>query len=644
MLKKISLDKSSYEDIYENAMRYIQERAPWWTHREASDPGITLLEMWSVLTDMQSFYMDQVQESHYRKYLKLLGIGPQEGKCASAWVSFENIKEDITLPRGTKLTADKMVFETEEEAVLTSNSLCGFFQKENKNKMDVMSLRRKTSFSLDNGELLFSFSLKKAVRAGEGLTFYVLLDEGGKRNPLGEGLSEQDFFLVRLAWEYRTAAGWKAARVVRDETRALLFSGCICLRTEEAMISRGDSGYEIRCRVAEGSYDVMPVIYKICLNVVRVIQKNTLCCYETAEFSPASHLVKMKSYLGKTGELRVLRRRPGNGQPEDRSLGSEEWRDQRLGPEEWRGQGLGPEEWQDRGLGPEEWQDQGLGSEGWRDQGLPPRELWQDITDKCVIAPPVTAVGEERGVYFSGEGAVKIVCTDSEAMSQYFPCHVSGVAAQRIELPWGNVMRESVELMLAQGGGGMYGLFRRMKEPEEECSEYAWHFREDGVIVLGDGRHGDIPPASERGLLPVSLALWEGGRGNVSIGRIKRWAKPELFPDLKFTNLLTGGGGKDRRSAKEQFQELAAHREQLTAENRMVTEEDIRRLVKKTPGLMIKNAQAEWKGGSIVVTVFPVKPLAGGACVEVYKRCIRKQLEQYRLVGSRIRVEIAGEE
>ena len=141
--------------------------------------------MWSVLTDMQSFYMDQVQESHYRKYLKLLGIGPQEGKCASAWVSFEDIKEDITLPRGTKLTADKMVFETEEEAVLTSNSLCGFFQKENKNKMDVMSLRRKTSFSLDNGELLFSFSLKKAVGAGEDLIFYVLLDEGGKRNQIG---------------------------------------------------------------------------------------------------------------------------------------------------------------------------------------------------------------------------------------------------------------------------------------------------------------------------------------------------------------------------------------------------------------------------------------------------------------------------
>ena len=124
-LEKMSLDESSYESIYEDAEAQIQKAAPWWTHREASDPGVTLLEMWAVLADMQSFYLNQVQEAHYRKYLKLLGIRRQEGACACAWVSFEGVKEDITLPRGTKLTADRTVFETEKEARLTSNSLCG---------------------------------------------------------------------------------------------------------------------------------------------------------------------------------------------------------------------------------------------------------------------------------------------------------------------------------------------------------------------------------------------------------------------------------------------------------------------------------------------------------------------------------------
>ncbi len=163
------------------------------------------------------------------------------------------------------------------------------------------------------------------------------------------------------------------------------------------------------------------------------------------------------------------------------------------------------------------------------------------------------------------------------------------------------------------------------------------------MIVLGDGRHGEIPPAALKGLLLSYLATCEGSRGNIAIGRIKRWEKPELFPEVRFTNLLTGSGGEDRQSPREQFQELAERKERLKGQNRMVTEDDIQALVRRTPGLVIKNAEAEWKDGTIMVTVFPLEPLKDGRCVELYRMCVQKHLEQYRLVGSRIRVEI-GEE
>lgn len=617
MLKKISLDDSSYESVYENAAARIGRAAPWWTHMEASDPGITLLEMWSVLADMQSFYLDQVQESHYGKYLKLLGILPQHGKCAFAWVSFENVREDIRLPQGTKLTADKMVFETEEETELTSNSLCRFFRNRHKNKMEVMRLKRKTGFALEEGEFLFSFSLKKALKAGEKLNFFVLLDEGNKRNPLESdclmpGLPGQDFFLVRLVWEYRTAMGWKAARVVRDDTKELLFSGCICLQTEDDMVARGDLGCEIRCRIAEGSYDVMPVIYKISLNVVRVIQRDTLCCYETAEFAGDVHRAELKSYLGKTGEIRVLRQRAGS-----------------VRAREMRNQGM---------------RNQEIWNQEMRNQEIWNQELWQDITEECETDPPVKAVGEERHVYFPGEGKVKIVCMVPGAMSEYFPCPVNGVAAQKILLPWDNVIRESAEFLLAEGEDkDLYGTCRLLEEAEEQCSEYAWRFQEENAIVLGDGRHGEIPPASGKGLFPCTLALWEGSKGNVSIGRIKGWKSPELFPDIRLTNPLTGKGGEDRLSFQEQFQKFIGDKDRLARENRMVTEDDIRELVKRTPGLMIKDAKAVWKDGTVTVTAFPVRELTDELCVKKYRTCIRKYLERYRLLGTRVRVEIAGE-
>ena len=103
MLKQISLDDSNYDDIYEKAVEMLQTQAPWWTHTEVSDPGIMLLEMWAILTDMQSYYMDQVQESHYRKYLKLLGIRPDEGECAWTWIFFDHVERDCVVPEGTNL-------------------------------------------------------------------------------------------------------------------------------------------------------------------------------------------------------------------------------------------------------------------------------------------------------------------------------------------------------------------------------------------------------------------------------------------------------------------------------------------------------------------------------------------------------------
>lgn len=579
-MERKSLDTSSYESVYGSALKQIKEHAPWWTHREVSDPGITLLEMWSVLVDMQSFYLDQVQDSHYRKYLKLLGIELRQGKCAAVWVNFEGVESNIRLPGGTRLTADKMVFETEEEAELSANSLSGFFIN-GKNIIDVMSLKRKSGFVLNRGNFLFSFCLRNALKAGEKITFFVLLDEKRGRNPLGDNDSGKDFFLVRLAWEYRTAAGWKEARVVRDDTRGLLYSGCICLQTEDAM-APGDLGWEIRCRVAEGSYDMMPVIYKISLNVIRVVQKNTLCCSETAEFTGETHRVEMKSYLGQTGELRVLR--------------------------------------------------------------LQEKGLWRDITKVCKIDPPITAIGQERGVRFSGEGTVKIICTVPGALSEFFPCAVSGVASQKLFLPWDNVMPESVELLLAEReDSDLYRICRCLKEPEEICEDYAWHWQKNNEIVLGDGRHGEIPPAARKGLLPCSMVLWEGSRGNISIGRIKNWENPELFPKMEFTNLLTGSGGEDRLSPREQFQELVLSKDKLAEQNRMVTEEDIRTLVKKTPGLIIGQMKVEWREGTITVTVIPVKGFHGKSLVETYRSCIQEHLEQYRPVGSRIRIKIAGE-
>ncbi len=566
----IKLDDSSYDLIWEKATAGLAARAAWWSHRAASDPGITLMEMWAVLCDMQSFYLDQMQESHYRSYLKLLGMEPDEGSCARAWVLFGKAGTDCVLPAGYRLLADTMVFETGEETELTANRICGFYRGADGYQAPGMLLSRKHRFALKKAKVLFSLLLENPLQAGHRFSFYVLLDEQ-QRNP-----PDSEFTLVRLAWEYRTEDGWQEAQVLRDDTRGLLCSGCICLGL--GSFGTAEGGREIRCRVVEGEYDRMPVLYKISLNAAEVIQRDTRCCQEYGEFSEACPRIELRCYLAKTGNVRVFAE-------------------------------------QEKGH-------------------------WREITRECVIGPPVSSHRLRRYVYFKGSARCRFVCSARGFEEEYGPCAVTGVTGQRISLPWDNILRDSVELMLAQGEG-IYRDYRRT-DPEEVRWENAWHWGETGSeIVLGDGRHGEIPLPSGNGLVLTSLALFEGEKGNVSIGRITKPETQELFCGITCRNPMTGRGGRNRKRPSEQFREAG---DGLLRQERIVTGKDAEMLAGRTPGLLIREARAEWKERTLVVTVVPGVSLESEFCRQAYREQVEKYLEQYRPAGMGLRVETAGGE
>lgn len=572
-----SLDDSSYRKILEKAMERLRSQAPWWTHREVSDPGVTLLELWALLADMQSYYLDQIQESHYRKYLKLLGIPMDEGSCARAWIFYDNVDKDRIIPPGTKLLADQMVYETEGEMELTTNSLTGFYQGDGRNQIEVMKMRRKNQFALRGEDPLFTVTLKYAVEPGETLTFFVLLNEQKKRNSV-----EGDFYMARLAWEYQTAEGWQEAQVDLDETKGLLYSGRIRLRVEGFMAD-GGNGFAIRCRIKEGCYDILPELYRIRLNVGAAVQQETLCQSEHVLLSAKHPCAVLKSYLAKTGNLRVLLRR---------------------------------------------------------------QDEWEDITQRCRIDPPITSEMPNRFVWpeaecLDGEKAVEcqIVCSAPDVDSQYRPCLITGVTSQQIVLPWEGILHGRLELMLRQKTGGNRYREYQLQEPEETSRDNGWHWCGES-IVLGDGRHGDIPQEAEDGLLLTSLVLSNGGKGNVAIGKIQKWEKPELFGTVKLNNPMVGGGGKTGAKPSEQFAEAA---KLLKWQNRLVTKEDIQQHAKKTPGLIIKEADVAYQNGIIKVTVFPEGSIQDKYCLEKYRSMTAKHLEQYRMAAMRIEVAVSKE-
>lgn len=78
-----SIDDRSFDDLLDEALSLIPTHMPEWTNYNASDPGITLLELLVWLTEMLIYRADQITEEQKRVFLRLLGADPEVGDGAN---------------------------------------------------------------------------------------------------------------------------------------------------------------------------------------------------------------------------------------------------------------------------------------------------------------------------------------------------------------------------------------------------------------------------------------------------------------------------------------------------------------------------------------------------------------------------------
>lgn len=136
MLSFSKLDDKSFAELVEEARKLIPRYAPEWTDHNIHDPGMTLIELFAWLTEMQHFYMDQMTEKNYLPFFELLGEKPASVIPAKVGISFslepaesgqgiERISPDknLSLPAGTPFYAGDICFETTEALNLPLNSL-----------------------------------------------------------------------------------------------------------------------------------------------------------------------------------------------------------------------------------------------------------------------------------------------------------------------------------------------------------------------------------------------------------------------------------------------------------------------------------------------------------------------------------------
>lgn len=290
MLPLPVLDDKSFQELLEDALKLIPQFTPEWTDYNLHDPGITMIELLAWLTEMQQFYQDQVGEQNYLKFLQLLGIKPEGAIQAKVDVTFSlPTTLPITVPKGTKLQAGEVFFETLETIRVNRAKLEKILTYSEGNATDNTDANRQT------GIYYYAFGETVAQGSGLYLSFDNALEEPTLTFKLYEAYPERGSHekeraeilqSAQLCWEYCfrnkdltdiivQQGVWQPLDIVKDETLGLSRSGRIYLSVPQSVPGEGQRQL-IRCTVKQAGYEIPPKIENILLNTVQAVQQETL--------------------------------------------------------------------------------------------------------------------------------------------------------------------------------------------------------------------------------------------------------------------------------------------------------------------------------------------------------------------------------
>ncbi len=110
------LDNRSYQQLVDESLARISTHAPEYTNFNASDPGVTLIQVFAFLTESLLYRANQIPERNRIKFLQLLGVPLQPAASARGIITITNERgpmETITLERDLEVHAGQVPFATQ---------------------------------------------------------------------------------------------------------------------------------------------------------------------------------------------------------------------------------------------------------------------------------------------------------------------------------------------------------------------------------------------------------------------------------------------------------------------------------------------------------------------------------------------------
>lgn len=587
MLPDIHLDQITFEEMLEQARNKIAGCYPEWTDFNYHDPGITLIELFAWLKEIQQYGLDHVGDAHRMSCLHLLGADVRHRQGADAFVCVQT-KQARTVPAGTRFLASGIVFETEDPqelpgipvasclALSPGGERLGYLDSEQ------MAMGNQVSFRpfgrlAEPGTCLYircggPLPVKKELR----LTVRVNEGRQRSRNPAGADTRP----LAAYSLSSRSRSGIQRVKLLEDGTFGFLFDGQIRFLLEEEMEPwevDQEEGYFLRFRLEESQYELPPAVSFLDLNTLKVKQKETAACWLSAEEN-GDGTFRAAHALCICGELRVFlqegeqyREIPAQIQLKDPGSGSVKIRPEGELPSGSRVHVLAGRK--------EDWY------EGHRILGM-----GHGFPHECFLLDEPCISREELVILVEEPDRPGSFCR------------------------W--------EQRKSFGGSG----------PEDR------HYCVDGMggrILFGDGFHGMAP----EGKILLASCVWVQGReGNIKAHRLCPDPSGPLG-DLGADNPWRACGGRDEETVAQAFDRV---RRELSSPGNLVTAEDYEQAVYQTPGLRIESCRAIFGDTSGKQTVqLVVKPCSlekRPGLTKAFIQNIREHLEAGRLLGTRIQV------
>ncbi len=304
-LKVPRLDDREYQDLVDEARARIPLYTPEWTDHGASDPGITLIELFAFMTDIMLYRLNRVPEKNYIKFMELIGMKLHEASAAQVDVTFwlsapQNIPivipGDIEVATTRTETDPSIVFSTDGPMTIQVPELAYLL----------------TNYEDEDGSRYYNAHPVSGIEAGfeaikvfgseppkfddaiyfgfeQDLSNHLLGFEFGVQDSEGAGIDPSN---PPYIWEVLGSGldtNWIPLDVDTDETRGLNQQGLIRVHLPQLRrTARNDiNAYWVRLRYdpgdTESRYEISPTLNRLevtswggtaaCTNVTRTVNE-----------------------------------------------------------------------------------------------------------------------------------------------------------------------------------------------------------------------------------------------------------------------------------------------------------------------------------------------------------------------------------